>query len=302
MNFNKAMEVAPADPAAYIQLAKLRLVQKRPADAAKLFQQVLTQDPSSMDALEGIVFMDTQQNQAPQAIAAVRAQIAKSPNNSAFYVLLGQLLLNSKDPAGAETAAQKAIDINSDNLDAILLLAHLEQMRGAVDQAASAYQQAMQKHPNDVRFYFELANLEDSRGNWQQAEKLYQQALLIKPEDPELSNNLAYLMVEHGGDKDAAMSLAQTARRGLPNAPITADTLGWAYYYQGWYPSAVSILQTAVKESPNVPTYHYHLGMALQKTGDSAHAKQELERALELHPSPEQASDIRKALGQTSGG
>jgi tetratricopeptide (TPR) repeat protein len=109
-------------------------------------------------------------------------------------------------------------------------------------------------------------------------------------------------MIEHGGDKDAAMSLAQTARRGLPNLPNTADTLGWAYYYQGWYPSAVSILQTAVNEAPDDPTYHFHLGLAYQKTGDYAHAKEQLQLALGLHPAPDQASAIHKALSENTGG
>jgi len=109
-------------------------------------------------------------------------------------------------------------------------------------------------------------------------------------------------LIEHGGDKDTAMSLAQTARRGLPNIANTADTLGWAYYYHGWYPSAVSMLQTAVKASPQDPTYHYHLGLAYQKTGDQSDAKQEFEHALQLHPSPQETGEIQKALGEKSGG
>jgi tetratricopeptide (TPR) repeat protein len=96
--------------------------------------------------------------------------------------------------------------------------------------------------------------------------------------------------------------LAQTARRGLPNLPNTADTLGWAYYYQGWYPSAVSILQTAVNEAPDDPTYHFHLGLAYQKTGDYADAKEQLNLALGLHPAPDQAGAIHKALSENSGG
>jgi Flp pilus assembly protein TadD len=144
--------------------------------------------------------------------------------------------------------------------------------------------------------------LEESRGNWHQAQTLYQQALQIKPDDPAVANNLAYLLIEHGGDKDLAMSLAQTARRGLPNLATTADTLGWAYYYQGLFPSAISMMQTAIKGSPENPTYHYHLGLAYQKTKDSAHAKEQLERALELHPAPQQAGEIRKALGENAGG
>jgi tetratricopeptide (TPR) repeat protein len=112
---------------------------------------------------------------------------------------------------------------------------------------------------------------------------------------------LAYLLIDHGGDQDTAMSLAQTARRGLPNVPNTADTLGWAYYYHGWYPSAVSTLETAVKDSPQDPTYRYHLGLAYQKTGDYAHAKEQFQLALGLHPAPDEESEIRKALGDKTG-
>jgi tetratricopeptide (TPR) repeat protein len=88
----------------------------------------------------------------------------------------------------------------------------------------------------------------------------------------------------------------------LPNLPSTADTLGWAYYYQGAFPSAVSALQAAVKDAPENSTYHYHLGLAYQKTNDTAKAKEQLQRALQLHPSPQMAAEIQKALGENSGG
>jgi regulator of sirC expression with transglutaminase-like and TPR domain len=55
-------------------------------------------------------------------------------------------------------------------------------------------------------------------------------------------------------------------------------------------------LQTAVKGSPRNPTYHYHFGLANQKTGDYAHAREQLERALELHPTASQADLIHMAL------
>jgi Flp pilus assembly protein TadD len=171
-----------------------------------------------------------------------------------------------------------------------------------LDQAAAGYRNAMQKNPRDIRLHLGLGSLEESRGNWQQAQTLYQQALLIKSDDPAISNNLAYLLIEHGGDKNLAMSLAQTARKGLPHLASTADTLGWAYYYQGLFPSAVSTLQMAIKDSPENPTFHYHLGLAYQKTNDSAHAKEQFERAMELHPAPQQADEIRKALGKNAGG
>ena len=90
---------------------------------------------------------------------------------------------------------------------------------------------------------------------------------------------------------------AQTARKGLPNLPNSADTLGWAYYQQGAYSAAIEALQEAVKGSPNSATYHYHLGMAYQKANNLSMAKKEFARALEINPKISQADEINKLLG-----
>jgi len=126
--------------------------------------------------------------------------------------------------------------------------------------------------------------------------------LQTRPDDPFAANNLAFSLIDHGGDMGLAVTLAQTARQGLPHSATTADTLGWAYYTQGLFPSAVDMLRAAIEESPEDPTYHFHLGMAYQKINDSRHAKEQLERALELHPSLQQAGEIRKALNGEAGG
>ena len=54
-------------------------------------------------------------------------------------------------------------------------------------------------------------------------------------------------MLEQGGNVDVAMGLAQTARRGMPDSPNAADTLGWAYYQKGVYQSAISQFQEALR-------------------------------------------------------
>src|SRR6202041_2325717 len=117
---------------------------------------------------------------------------------------------------------------------------------------------------------------------------------------PVAANNLAYLMLEHGGNVNVALTLAQTARKGMPNAPSSADTLGWAYYQQGAYSSAIDTLQEAVKEDPKDANFHYHLGMAYQKTNNPAMAKEQFEDRLRINPNYSQADDIRKALNQSS--
>ena len=106
----------------------------------------------------------------------------------------------------------------------------------------------------------------------------------IQPDYALAANNLAYVMLEHGGDINVAFSLAQAARKGLPNEAFSADTLGWAYYKQGSYNAAIGALQEAVKASPENSTYHYHLGLAYQKSNNLPMAKKEFASALLLKP------------------
>jgi len=294
------MQAAPGDPASYLRLGELRLGQKRFDDAEKLFQQALDRDANSVEAMRGLIAVHVQKKEPARALSAIQIQIAKSPGNGGFYFLLGELLVDTKDLSGAEIALRKAIDLNPNTVDASLLLGQLEVQRGSADQAIAGYQQAMQKNPRDVRLYIAQGSVEESRGNWQAAEKLYQQALQVQPEYPVAANDLAYLLLEHGGDKDFALSMAQTARRGLPDLPSTADTLAWAYYNKGVYASAIDLLQQTVKASPSNATYHYHLGLAYQKTNDHLRAKAQLEQALQSNPPATQAEEIRKALANTA--
>jgi Flp pilus assembly protein TadD len=178
------------------------------------------------------------------------------------------------------------------------MLARAQVAKGSVDQAIAGYQRAMQSNPRDVRIYISLASLLETRGDWQQAEDLYKKALAIQPDYPVAANNLSYLMLEHGGDVSVALTLAQTARKGLPDLPSTADTLGWAYYNQGAYTSAIDTLKEAVKQTPDSATFHYHLGMAYEKANNHALAKKELEQALQISPNYSEADKIRKILAE----
>jgi tetratricopeptide (TPR) repeat protein len=170
--------------------------------------------------------------------------------------------------------------------------------RGHTDQAFATYQKSIQNSPRDVRGYVLLAELEDSQGRWQKAQELYQKALQVQSDYPPAANNLAFLMLEHGQNTDVAMSLAQVARRGLPNSPAAADTMAWAYYHKSAYRSALDLLQEASRQSPKDPSIHYHLGLAYQKVGDMPHAKQELERVLQTDPKFSHSDDIRQSLAQ----
>ncbi len=301
-DIRKAIAADPKSHLGYVQLGNLRFAQKQYGEAGNAYQDALDRDPNSTDALRGLMNSYLAQNQVDRALAVANAQIAKSPANASFYYLLGSVLFHDKkDLNGAEAAFNRSIEFNKSNPGTIVALGQVQAAKGESDLAIATYEQAIKDYPRVPDFYILLGELYGSQRDWTKAQDAYQKALEVKPNDPIASNNLANVILRTGGNADEAMSLAQIARQQMPDSPIAADTLGWAYYQKGAYRSAVSMLQEALKlqeknKAPESADIHYHLGLAYQKTEQPALARQQLERVLRINPNYSEAAEIKRQL------
>ena len=291
-----AMSVAPQSPQAYLELGKIRFTQKRFPEGVALLEQALQYDPNSVVAVRLLVSYDLYQKQPYKAFARLHAQIDKSPKNSGLYDLLAQLQIQNKNLDQAAATAQKAIQLNPNDGEAVVLFAQIQVQRGQVANAIGAWEQWSKAHPNDAGPYAILGSLEEARGDIGKAETYYKKSLQIQPEQALAANNLAYRMLENGENADVALTLAQTARRAMPNSPKTADTLAWAYYHKGTYAFARDLLEDAVKADPDSAAMQYHLGMVYSKLSDKSNAVVHLKKAVSLAPDSPTAKDAKAAL------
>src|ERR1700722_4045083 len=304
VDVRKAIEVAPQSSFGYVQMGNLKFSEKQFADAARAYQAGLDRNPNSKDALRGLISTYIAQKRVDLAISPANAQIAKAPSNSGFYHLLGTVLFQQrKDLSGAAAALTKAVQLDQNNTDARIKLGQVQTAEGHVDDAIGTYQQGIKNNPQEASFYVLLGQLLQWRRDWTGATEAYQKALAIMPENPLASNDLASVMLQSGGNLDVALSLAQTARRGIPRSPSVADTLGWIYYQKGAYRSAVDSLREALKlgqenSSPDNPTFHYHLGMAYAKSGQTMLARQQLQQALKRSLNSSDAEEAKKQLAE----
>jgi tetratricopeptide (TPR) repeat protein len=134
------------------------------------------------------------------------------------------------------------------------------------------------------------------QGKWQDQISVLEKAHMVDPSSPFVANNLASLYMEHGRDPHVALSLAQGAKNGLPNSPVTADTLGWAFYKVGYYEPAIAQLSVATQKVPDRADYQYHLGMAYLGAGRFGPAAQSLQQALKIDANFADAGNARAAL------
>jgi Flp pilus assembly protein TadD len=202
----------------------------------------------------------------------------------------------------AEHSLSRAVELDKQNPNPLLLLAQVQTARNEIPQSIATYQRAIELAPNNARIYVALGSLYESQGNWQQAQTTYQKALSLQPDEPLAANNLAYLLLEHGGSVNVALTLAQTARRGSPDLPNSADTLGWAYFHNGAFSVAAPLLEEAVKKAPSNLNYHLHLGLTYQKLKDPARARVQLQKVVSLDSNSPVAERARQALSELAGG
>ncbi len=291
-----AIKVAPESWQAYLQFGKLRLLQKRFSEGSAMLEQALKYNPNSVQALRLLTDYDVFQGHRDQALARVNAQIQKNPRNSYFFDLLAELQIQDKKVDKAAETAQRAIQMNSADGEAVSLFAQISVSRGMTAQAIDAWLQWSNSHPNDAGAFAVLGALEESHGSLDKAEAYYKKSLQIQPRQPIAANNLAYRMLENDDSPDLALTLAETARQGMPESPNTADTLAWAYYHMGTYQFARDLLEDALHIDPDCASMHYHLGMVYTKLKDKHNATFHLKKALSLARDSQTMRDAKNAL------
>jgi tetratricopeptide (TPR) repeat protein len=238
------------------------------------------------------------QKDTAKALARIQQQIAKSPQNVAYYDLLSRVQLVTRDFSGAKDTSTKALKLNPGDVQAIQYYATAQAAMGDKDGAINTWKQWSDKHPQDANALATIAEIESAKGDTAAAEDYYKRALQQDPTQVVAANNLAYLMITRGENLDAALTLAQTARKGSPNSPDTADTLAWALYQKGRYTSARDLLEDATKQAPQSAEMQYHLGMTYSKLGDKAQATVHLKKAQTLDPNNQAGKDATAALAQ----
>jgi tetratricopeptide (TPR) repeat protein len=176
------------------------------------------------------------------------------------------------------------------------MLGAIYSAQGLRDQAVKEFKAEIAAHPNNISSYRTLATLYSTDGKWQEQISALEKARTVDPSSPYVKNDLAYLYLEHGKDPNFAFSLAQEAKRALPNSPVASDTLGWALYKVGSYEPAITQLSMATHQVPDKATYQYHLGMAYLGAGRLGPAAQSLQRALRIDPKFADAANAKAAL------
>jgi len=254
------------------------------AQARKYLELADAAIPRNPDILSNLLTLDSRENRMAESTARINAAIEADPKNAKLQQLAGTLALMTGRTADAEALFKKAIELDPNDLSGYEQLARLYSGTGRLEETVKTYEQAIAVKPDQANLHHFLGVLYELGGRRELAVARYEDAIRLDPNLGEAKNNLAYLLAESGQNLDRALDLAQDAKSQLPENASVADTLGWVLYKRGMSSAAISYLKEAeAGTDPNdasIGIVRYHLALAYEANGDTAQAREALDRSL----------------------
>jgi tetratricopeptide (TPR) repeat protein len=278
------------------QLGTLYAVKQDMQGARAAYERALTFDPNALEPIAGLVNMDLQSGKAAAARARVDAALARSPKSPGLLMVAAQAYMSTGDVPKAEQLLRSAISADPTRLAAYGMLAGIYVRQKRLDAAITELEQVAQKQPDSVGAPTLIGILLEQQNKITEAQTRYEQIVRVHRSAPIAANNLAWLYAENGGNLDAALELAQTAKAALPESAEVSDTIGWIFFKKKLYPQAITALKEATARNPKSTLLQYHLGLAYASNSEYAQARSILSAALKADPSAPLAADAQAAL------
>lgn len=136
------------------------------------------------------------------------AWVAECPTSGAAHYSLGWAALAARSSETADPALRRTLLIAPDHADAALLLGGLLANRGDPAGAVTHLDRSLRLRPADARALRHRANLIDRRSEAARAHRLLRAALLVEPAQASAANNLGLGLIEQGDGADATRYLS----------------------------------------------------------------------------------------------
>jgi putative PEP-CTERM system TPR-repeat lipoprotein len=292
-NLNRLQQLQPQSAPVHLQLALVQGAAGNLAAARTALDNALRLSPTAPDVVRAAMALALQDKQPERAVQLAREVQSRLPAQATGWLLEGDFELQ-RGQAPAAVAAYRAALAKQESPQTA---ARLHRALLALDpsQAQQFSARRLQEHPKDGYFLVYLAEQAQAAAKWPEAEARYKQALQIAPEDAMVQNNLANVLLAQG-KRPEALSLAQRAARQAPHMPEVLDTLAAAHAQSGQWSQAVEVQQRALEMQPQDDGYRLRLAHILVGAGSKDKAREELAKLMRPGASASIRADAEKLL------
>ena len=265
--YREAAALKPKDPEPHISAGLLLERQSDLAGAEKEYQQVLTLESQSVEALTALANIYMRSKRLPDAENALRKLVALRPEDAGVHIQLGRMLaaLGKTDDAIAQL--QTGLKLAPADADAQRDLADLYATAGKFDQAEALYRSLSGVRANDAELHQELGHTLMKQRKFPEAQQEFLSAIKLKPDLGAVYGDLAAVANEN---KNYALTIKALDARAklLPEIPVSYFLRAIAYDHLRDYKQAAAnyhlFLQAANGQFPDQEWQARHRLIAIE--------------------------------------
>ncbi len=288
--FRKAISASPAIVGPRLNLALLYGAD-RPLDALAELCEALKLAPDNQQAqsllrkIEKTGALNAMRaGEKNKALAIVLKARGALPNDSGILYDLGMVSLECDLNADAETAFQQALKQRPDLDEAVYGLARAYLAQSHAKEAENEMRRYLTRRPKDATAYYGLGFILVAEQQLDDARAAFEQSLALQPNQTESEFQLGEIAMEKGDQDSAREHFAKVLSRDPRHAGALTE-MGVFDLRRSNYAGAKTNLERAIASAPSYQKAHYYYALTLAKLGEKAEAEREFDISRTLQKS-----------------
>ena len=284
-------------------LGKLYTVQQKYGDAREVYQAVIALDDKGADGLlarNRLAELALLEKIPAQAERLLEDVFAIEPENKEALLTRGRMYLNNKDIKSAITDLRTVLRNAPKSIIALKLLAQAHESDGARKLALDNYRQVLQIAPVDDEATYHAARLAFADGEYEVAENLLIMLARRQPDNPEVFRKLVATYGKQNRWPQAHLEADKLIKE-EKTAGLGHYLKGRLYFDQKDYSSAADSFEQALLYKPAAVEGLQFLVKARQSSGHQELAEQYVRKHVERYPKHVHALELLGDLQQQKG-
>lgn len=323
----KILVSRPENAQAHIMLAELYRkkgdLKRCNEELSKAFADPSLDATTKARVLTSYMAMLPQESKNEDVLRFARSLVTSHPEQAQGHVILGDLLSQREDKAGARDSYVRAVRLDGSLNEVWQRVIQLDGDLNQMDSVIAHSEEAIEVFPNQAVFWYaggsaylvkkqyqkaaeameearrlssdekllsfihaQLGDAYNAMGKHEASDTAYEAALKIDPDNEHVLNNYGYFLSLRKVKLDRAVELTNRLVKLFPENATFLDTHAWVLFARGDFKGAASFLDKAVKLNASNGTFWEHYGDVASQLGEK-------EKALEYWRKA-------KSLGQTS--
>ena len=268
----------------HMNLAFLYLLKNAPEKTIYELKEALRLEPDNSEASYKLARLLLSRGQIDECIAVVETAKETQQASPALLVLLGEAYLRKTNTAKAEEAYLLAVSLQTNNVDAILGLAQVAQVKGDTKAELLYLSQAKELAGGTPDLHYRVGTTALKLGVFDEAQTALERAVKLSPDSPAYLIALGAVWLK----KPDLFAAENVFRRALDLQPDNAQAqmyLGYVLYKQKKFIEARRFLERSIKADANTPEPFYYLGLIAQEQNEDETAIELLAKSVLILPS-----------------